>query len=88
MSNEQSISNMDVVALLVSGTTVNNHQEGDRMDIDALRKQAADKHQILRITFYPDIDSVENFDTLYDVDNLAFVEFLDVPVSAPSKAKP
>jgi hypothetical protein len=48
------------------------------MDIDQLRKQAADKHQILKITFYPDEDSVPDLDKLSDTDELAEVEFVPV----------
>jgi len=48
------------------------------MDIDKLRKEAADKHQILKITFYPDVDSVPDFDSLFDTDALADVEFTPV----------
>jgi hypothetical protein len=47
------------------------------MDIDQLRKQAADKHQ-MKITFYPDEDSVPDLDKLSDTDELAEVEFVPV----------
>jgi hypothetical protein len=46
------------------------------VDIDKLRKDAADKGQILKITFFPDFDSVTDVDKLYSVDDLMQVEFL------------
>ncbi len=49
------------------------------MDIEQLRKDAAKKHQILKITIYPDIDSVPDVDALTDTDELAQVELIDVP---------
>ena len=55
------------------------------IDIDDLRKQARLQKKILRITFYPDVDSVPNFDRLNDTDDLAEWEF--VPVSV-GNAKP
>jgi hypothetical protein len=49
------------------------------MHLETLRKRAAEAHQILRVIFCPDVDSVENPDTLSDIDELAKIEFLDVP---------
>lgn len=49
------------------------------IDIDSLRKQASAKNQILIITFYPDLDSVDDEAALYDTDELMKVEFIDVP---------
>jgi hypothetical protein len=48
------------------------------MDFDKLREEAITKHKILRVTVYPDEDSVEDEDALTDPDELAKVEFLDV----------
>lgn len=55
------------------------------VDIDDLRKQARSQKKILRITFYPDVDSVPDFDRLNDTDDLAEWEFVSVSVG---KAKP
>ncbi|MGB8412545.1 MAG: hypothetical protein WCE23_06940 [Candidatus Binatus sp.] len=46
------------------------------VDIDKLRKEASAKGQILRITFFPDVDSVTDVDALYDTDDRIQVEFL------------
>ena len=56
------------------------------MAIEQLRKDAAAKHQILRITFYPDVDSVPDIDKLSDVDGLADVEFIPIDKSNPGKS--
>ena len=52
------------------------------IDIDELRQEAAANGQILRITFFPDTDSVTDMDALYDTDELVQVEFL--PASGSS----
>lgn len=59
-----------------SSARANQHQ---KLDISRLRHEATAKHQILRITFYPDIDSVPNIDKIYDMSELAEVKFIDVP---------
>jgi len=75
-----------MAAVLILLGRVESQSEGiDMIDIDDLRKQARLQKKILRITFYPDVDSVPNFDRLNDTDDLAEWEF--VPVSV-GNAKP
>ena len=47
-----------------------------RFDVEKLRREAMAKHEILRITFFPNTDSVTNFDKLYDIDEMVQVEFI------------
>jgi hypothetical protein len=47
--------------------------------IGNLRKQAAAKKKTLIITFYPDMNSMEDEGGLYDIDELMKVDFIDVP---------
>jgi len=54
------------------------HQKLDIKTIKTLRGEAAAQHQILEIIYYPDVDSVQNWDALYSVDDLAEVRFLPV----------
>jgi hypothetical protein len=41
-----------------------------------LRKEAGQKKQILRLTFYPSVDAVPKWDALTRVDDLLTVEFV------------
>jgi hypothetical protein len=52
------------------------HQKLDIKTIKTLRSEAAAKHQILEVIYYPDVDSVQNWDALYSTDDLAEVRFL------------
>jgi len=61
----------------------NHHQKLDIKTIKTLRSEAAGKHEILEIIYYPDADSVQNWDALYSTDDLAEVRFLP----ATNKAK-
>jgi hypothetical protein len=57
-----------------SGHSATHH----KFDLERLRREAKAKHQILEVTFFPDMDSVTNVDKLYDVDQLVEVEFIPV----------
>jgi hypothetical protein len=36
-------------------------KQHEKLDIMALRRKAAAKHQILEVIYYPDVDSVQNW---------------------------
>jgi hypothetical protein len=49
------------------------------MDFYKLREEAWKKRQILRITVYPDFESVDDPRALTDTDEMVKVEFIDPP---------
>jgi hypothetical protein len=54
----------------------------EKFDLGKLRREARAKHEILVVTFFPDVDSVTNINKLYDVDELVQVQFIRVPKKA------